>query len=81
MLPSNIVIGVDQDPIVPIKNCVSIQEDIHSAKCIKLIEKGLKNWKADVVLCDGAPHYGPDFKVEQIMQSILRFFLNFDFSR
>ena len=70
MNPNSIVIGVDQDAVKPLDKCITIQEDMMSERCIKLIGNSLKNHKADVVMCDVAPHYGSDFKTEVINQSI-----------
>ena len=64
-----IIVGVDQDPIKPLDRCIGLQEDLMSERCLKSIAKALKSWKADVVLCDGAPHYKNDFKTETIIQS------------
>lgn len=64
-----IIVGVDQDPIKSIENCISLQEDLMSDRCLKSIQKSLKSWKTDVVLCDGAPHYGVNIKEESVNQS------------
>jgi len=71
MNPNSIVIGVDQDAVKPLDKCITIQEDMMSERCIKLIGNSLKNHKADVVMCDVAPHYGSDFKTEVINQNKL----------
>ncbi len=52
----SIVLGVDLLPIKAIRNVKTIVADITTAACRKEIVNQLQGWKADVVLCDGAPN-------------------------
>jgi AdoMet-dependent rRNA methyltransferase SPB1 len=52
----SIVIGVDLLPIRAIRNVKTFVSDITTAECRKMIANELNSWKADVVLCDGAPN-------------------------
>lgn len=68
MPKASIKIGVDLDPIKPIKGCVSYQCDITTDKCLSLIKKELKHFQADVVLHDGAPNVGTDWNLDAFLQ-------------
>jgi AdoMet-dependent rRNA methyltransferase SPB1 len=54
--PGSIILGIDLLPIRAIRNVKTIVADITSQECRKLIANELQTWKADVVLCDGAPN-------------------------
>jgi AdoMet-dependent rRNA methyltransferase SPB1 len=59
MPPSNsMIVGVDLAPIKPIPRVVTFQEDITTPICRDKIRAEIKDWKADVVLHDGAPNVG-----------------------
>ena len=55
---SSVIIGVDLLPIRPIRNVVTLKEDITTQKCRHEIKKHLKGWKVDVCIHDGAPNLG-----------------------
>ncbi|KAG8932073.1 AdoMet-dependent rRNA methyltransferase spb1 [Tulasnella sp. 418] len=52
------IIGCDLVPIKPIPRVITFPCDITTPQCRTLIRSHLKDWKADVVLHDGAPNVG-----------------------
>ncbi|KIJ45294.1 hypothetical protein M422DRAFT_251473 [Sphaerobolus stellatus SS14] len=58
MPPNSVIVGVDLVPIKPIPRVVTFAADITTANCRNLLRGELKDWKADVVLHDGAPNVG-----------------------
>ena len=68
MPQASIKIGVDLDPIKPIKGCVTFQCDITTEKCVTLIKKELKHFECDAVLNDGAPNVGTDWNIDAYAQ-------------
>jgi AdoMet-dependent rRNA methyltransferase SPB1 len=56
MPAGSIVLGVDLLPIKPLRGVKTIVGDITTAATRKAIVSELQGWKADVVLCDGAPN-------------------------
>jgi len=65
---ASIKIGVDLDPIPAVKGCVTFQCDITTQRCLNLIKKELKHFKADLVLNDGAPNVGANWSVDSYNQ-------------
>lgn len=70
----SLVLGVDLDPIRPIRGAIAIQEDITSNKCrasVKRImgENGVKAF--DLVLHDGSPNVGGAWAQEATSQNSL----------
>jgi 23S rRNA U2552 (ribose-2'-O)-methylase RlmE/FtsJ len=63
--------GVDLVPIKPIPNVVTFVADITTSRCRELIRNELKDWKADVVLHDGAPNVGVAWVQDAYSQSEL----------
>ncbi|KIK71111.1 hypothetical protein GYMLUDRAFT_33240 [Collybiopsis luxurians FD-317 M1] len=55
---NSVIIGVDLVPIKPIPRVVTFAADITTPQCRNLIRAEVKDWKADVVLHDGAPNVG-----------------------
>eukprot|EP01138_Halocafeteria_seosinensis_P012848 gb/GECG01013125.1/.p1 GENE.gb/GECG01013125.1/~~gb/GECG01013125.1/.p1 ORF type:complete len:964 (+),score=237.77 gb/GECG01013125.1/:1-2892(+) len=68
---SSTVIGVDINPIRPIRNVITHQADINSTDCRRLLKKDLGQQKCDVVLHDGAPNVGADWRQDAYDQNVL----------
>lgn len=58
MPPNSLILGVDLVAIKPIPRCITFAEDINSYRCREQLQEHMKDWKADVVLHDGAPNVG-----------------------
>ena len=68
---ASIKIGVDLDPIKPVKGCTTFQCDITTPKCISLIKSQIKHFQVDVVLNDGAPNVGAEWSKDAYGQAEL----------
>lgn len=71
MPPNSIILGVDLTPIKPIPRCITFADDITSDSCRRRIREEVKDWKADVVLHDGAPNVGTAWAQDAFAQSEL----------
>ena len=63
------ICGVDLVPIKPITGVTTFQEDITTDSCRSKLRAYLKDWKADVVLNDGAPNVGKNWHIDAFSQS------------
>ncbi|KAL1697293.1 Spb1 C-terminal domain-containing protein [Schizophyllum commune] len=71
-MPNNsVIVGVDLVPIKPIPRVVTFAADITTTHCRNLLRGELKDWKADVVLHDGAPNVGTAWIQDAYTQSEL----------
>ncbi|KAG9314450.1 FtsJ-domain-containing protein [Chiua virens] len=71
-MPTNsVIVGVDLVPIKPIPRVVTFAADITTTHCRNLLRSELKDWKADVVLHDGAPNVGTAWIQDAYSQSEL----------
>ncbi|KAL5535582.1 SPB1 [Sanghuangporus sanghuang] len=68
---NSIIVGVDLVPIKPIPRVSTFAADITTPTCRNLIRSELKDWKADVVLHDGAPNVGTAWVQDAYSQSEL----------
>ncbi|KAF8898634.1 Spb1 C-terminal domain-containing protein [Infundibulicybe gibba] len=68
---NSVIVGVDLVPIKPIPRVVTFASDITTTQCRNLIRGELKDWKADVVLHDGAPNVGTAWIQDAYSQSEL----------
>ncbi|KAF9822007.1 hypothetical protein IEO21_00001 [Rhodonia placenta] len=68
---NSVIVGVDLVPIKPIPRVVTFASDITTPQCRNLIRAELKDWKADVVLHDGAPNVGSAWVQDAYGQSEL----------
>lgn len=71
MPPSSLIVGVDLVPIKPIPRTMTFAEDINSYKCRDQLRQILKDWKADIVIHDGAPNVGTAWVQDAYAQSEL----------
>ncbi|PWN95510.1 FtsJ-domain-containing protein [Tilletiopsis washingtonensis] len=71
MPPNSLIVGVDLVPIKPIPRCITFAEDINSFRCRDQLRAELKDWKADIVLHDGAPNVGTAWVQDAYQQSEL----------
>merc|ERR1711871_1570310 len=71
MPPGSIILGIDLLPIRALRNVKTIVSDITTAECRRLVTQELQGWKADVVLCDGAPNIGSEYKKDAYVQNEL----------
>ncbi|THH15180.1 hypothetical protein EW146_g5259 [Bondarzewia mesenterica] len=68
---NSLIVGVDLVPIKPIPRVSTFAADITTTHCRNLLRGELKDWKADVVLHDGAPNVGTAWVQDAYSQSEL----------
>eukprot|EP00951_Prasinocladus_malaysianus_P041978 scaffold502097_cov34-Prasinocladus_malaysianus.AAC.1 len=68
---NSLCIGVDLDPIRPIRGCQTFVGDITTQTCRQTLKKMLNGEKCDCVLHDGAPNVGGAWSSEAATQTTL----------
>jgi AdoMet-dependent rRNA methyltransferase SPB1 len=71
MPQGSLVLGVDLMPIKALRGVKTIVGDITTASTRKAIMNELQGWKADAVLCDGAPNIGSAYTKDAYVQNEL----------
>jgi len=71
MPKGSLVLGVDLLPIRTIRGVKTLVNDITTAECRRNVAAELNGWKADVVLCDGAPNIGSAYHKDAFVQNEL----------
>lgn len=71
MPKGSLVLGVDLLPIRTIRGVKTLVNDITTAECRRNVAAELNGWKADVVLCDGAPDIGSAYHKDAFVQNEL----------
>ena len=66
-----LVLGVDLLPIRAIRGVKTLINDITTAECRRNVAAELNGFKADVVLCDGAPNIGSAYHKDAFVQNEL----------
>lgn len=67
----SLVVGVDLDPIKPIKGVITHQADITTERCRQILRKEARGGMYDIVIHDGAPNVGGNWASEAHMQNVL----------
>ncbi|KAI9457723.1 Spb1 C-terminal domain-containing protein [Russula earlei] len=68
---NSLIVGVDLVAIKPVPRATTFTADITTVRCRNLLRNELKDWKADVVLHDGAPNVGTAWIQDAYAQSEL----------
>lgn len=71
MPKGSLIIGVDLVPIKPLPHVISFQADITTPHCRNTLRQHMHDWKADLVLHDGAPNVGAAWVQDAFTQNEL----------
>lgn len=71
MPKGSLIIGVDLMPIKPLPHVIAFQADITTPKCRNELRQHMHDWKADLVLHDGAPNVGAAWVQDAFSQNEL----------
>ncbi|KAL7423920.1 AdoMet-dependent rRNA methyltransferase spb1 [Cryptotrichosporon argae] len=67
----SLIIGVDLAPIKPLPHVIAFQADITTPACRNQLRAHMHDWKADLVLHDGAPNVGSAWVQDAFTQNEL----------
>ncbi len=71
MPKGSLIVGVDLNPIKPLPHVITFVSDITSPLCRTQLRGHLHDWKADLVLHDGAPNVGSAWVQDAFTQNEL----------
>ena len=71
MPKGSLIIGVDLHPIKPLQQATTFVADITTPQCRTQLRSHLHDWKADLVLHDGAPNVGSAWVQDAFTQNEL----------
>lgn len=71
MPKGSLIIGVDLVPIKPLNHVIAFQSDITTPECRQKLKAHMHDWKADLVLHDGAPNVGAAWVQDAFTQNEL----------
>lgn len=71
MPKGSLIVGVDLVPIKPLPHTITFQADITTPACRNQLRTHMHDWKADLVLHDGAPNVGSAWVQDAFTQNEL----------
>jgi AdoMet-dependent rRNA methyltransferase SPB1 len=71
MPKGSLIVGVDLNPIKPLPHVSTFISDITTPQCRQILRSHLHDWKADLVLHDGAPNVGSAWVQDAFTQNEL----------
>lgn len=71
MPKGSLIVGVDLNPIKPLPHVITFVSDITTPQCRTQLRGHLHDWKADLVLHDGAPNVGAAWVQDAFTQNEL----------
>ncbi|WWD15904.1 AdoMet-dependent rRNA methyltransferase SPB1 [Kwoniella shandongensis] len=71
MPKGSLIIGVDLNPIKPLPHVITFVSDITTPHCRQTLRSHMHDWKADLVLHDGAPNVGSAWVQDAFTQNEL----------
>ena len=71
MPKGSLIIGVDLNPIKPLPHVTTFVSDITTPQCRAELRKHMHDWKADLVMHDGAPNVGSAWVQDAFTQNEL----------
>ncbi|WVW83095.1 AdoMet-dependent rRNA methyltransferase SPB1 [Kwoniella bestiolae CBS 10118] len=71
MPKGSLIIGVDLNPIKPLPHVTTFVSDITTPHCRQMLKQHMHDWKADLVMHDGAPNVGSAWVQDAFTQNEL----------